>query len=140
MKKWWLVSVLCLGLLLPAVASAETKISGFGFWVSSLENGKSKTELKHAWLILEGSRGNKKVVFILAPAGPPHPVHDFRLHWTKPICGLDELVIGRFIPPIGWEWPYVRIDRLPTIWYGSVADSLVARDEGFRLDTSWWRA
>ncbi|MDP3995422.1 MAG: hypothetical protein Q8P78_02295 [bacterium] len=129
-----------------ARTAAETpSIGGFGFWVDENVFGSEFGDLRfeHVWLTIEqtiidtAARDTTIAVMVLAPQGPPKQVHDLRLHALHPLTALpwvQELVVGKQIPPFGREWPDMRIDRVATVRYSGLSDSLVARDNGFRLN------
>lgn len=119
-------------------------ISGFGFWVDENVFGSEFGDLRfeHVWLTIEQTiadtvnKDTTIAVMVVAPQGPPKQVHDLRLHQLHPFLAaawVSELVAGKQIPPFGREWPDVRIDRVGTVRYAGLSDSLVARDNGFQL-------
>jgi hypothetical protein len=77
---------------------------------------------------------NWNVTVIVTPYGPPRFLHDLRFQWLKPTPFVEQVVFGRFQPPVGRELADVRQDRLSTIAYSSMADSMVVRDDGVKVD------
>ena len=97
--------------------------------------------LNKSWLIAENNLSdNAKAVVFLGLEGQEMLVHDFRIHWNPPVPHVDEVVAGRFVPPFGYEYPAIRYDLLPTIYYSGINDSLIARDNGVRVDIGYRRA
>ena len=117
----------------------------FGSWVYQYDRDKpendNRVRLNKSWLILnqELSDSTKAVVF-LGLEGQNMLVHDFRIHWNPPVPYVDEVVAGRFVPPFGYEYQSVRYDFLPTVYYSGINDSLIARDNGVRVDIGYRRA
>lgn len=98
----------------------------------------NRVTLNKSWLIGRTELGeNTDAVVFLALQGQEMLVHDFRVEWRLPFTYFDRVVIGRFIPPFSREWADVRYDHLPTVFYSSLADSLVARDIGVQADMSY---
>lgn len=135
------------GVLVGAAGALEAppSISGFGFWVDENVFGSEFGDLRfeHVWLtieqaIIDTTTGDTTIaVMVLAPQGPPKQVHDLRLHRLHPFSAapwVRELVVGKQIPPFGREWPDIRIDRIGAVRYTGLSDSLVARDNGFKLN------
>ncbi|MDP3729247.1 MAG: hypothetical protein Q8R26_00615 [bacterium] len=126
-----------LNFLATPVWGQEYKFNGFVSWKYDNHNSNKHkgVPLQHAWLI-----GNKKmsenwdVTVIVAPYGPPRVLHDLRFQWLKPKPFVERIALGRFQPPVGRELADVRVDRLSTIAYSSMADSMVVRDDGVKVD------
>ena len=113
----------------------------FSSWVYRFtENdpgNNNEVTLNKSWLINRTRLDSKtEAVVFLALEGQEMLVHDFRVHRYLPFDGFDQIVFGRFAPPFGREWADIRYDHLPTVFYSSITDSLVARDNGARLDLS----
>ncbi|MFY9492891.1 MAG: hypothetical protein WAP55_00155 [Minisyncoccia bacterium] len=101
-------------------------------------NNDNRITFNKSWLISRTELDeNTEAVVFLALQGQEMLVHDFRVERCLSWIGFDRVVIGRFIPPFGREWADVRYDRLPTVFYSSLTDSLVARDIGARVDMSY---
>lgn len=98
----------------------------------------NRVTFNKSWLIGRTELGeNTDAVVFLALQGQEMLVHDFRVEQRLPFAYLDRIVFGRFIPPFSREWADVRYDHLPTVFYSSLADSLVARDIGVQADASY---
>jgi hypothetical protein len=114
----------------------------FGSWVYQYDRDNlgndNGVRLNKSWLILNQELSdNTKAVVFLGLKGQNMLVHDFRIHWNPPLLYVDEITAGRFIPPFGYEYPAIRYDLLPTIYYSGINDSLIARDNGVRVDIGY---
>ncbi|MBU2575926.1 hypothetical protein KKF64_02475, partial [Patescibacteria group bacterium] len=125
---------------------SKSTISGFGFWVDNNVFGSEFGDLRfeQVWLTIEQTiidtmaKDTTIAVMVLAPQGQAKQVHDLRVHVLHPFSGMpwvSELIVGKHIPPFGREWPSIRVDRVGTVRYSGLSDSLVARDNGFQLKT-----
>lgn len=139
----------CLCVRAPAGASSVVvlppSVDTFGFWVDENVFGSEFGDLhfEHVWLTIGGMVVDTVTcdttigVLVQAPQGPPKQVHDLRLHRLHPFLAMpwvSEFVVGKQIPPFGREWPDIRIDRIGAVRYTGLSDSLVARDNGFKLN------
>ncbi len=127
----------------PIDAQAEPKNwEVFGSWVYRFTEddpgNNNQVAFNKSWLVNRTELDDEtEAIIFLALQGQEMLVHDFRVRRYLPFVGFDQVVFGRFIPPFGREWSDVRYDHLPTVFYSSITDSVVARDNGARLDMSY---
>lgn len=134
---WFRLAIVLAGLNLLAIPARgeEYGFNGFATWKYESTRKPRGLPIQHVWLI-----GNKKisenwnVTAVTAFYGPPRVLHDLRFQWVKPTPFIEQIVLGRFQPPIGRELADVRVDRLTTIAYAVVVDSQVVRDDGVKVD------
>ena len=114
----------------------------FGSWVYQYDRDNPGNDngirLNKSWLILNQELSDStKVVVFLGLEGQNMLVHDFRIHWNPRVPYVDDVVAGRFAPPFGYEYQSIRYDFLPTVFYSGINDSLIARDNGVRVDIGY---
>lgn len=128
-------------------AAPPMSVSLFGSYVNEDTYGEESEfgdlQPLAAWTILD-SRINKRahlvVVFAVKDRDKAVRVHDCRFHWkpkqkTRWLAPwLSEIAGGYFIPPFGREWSTLNPFQVGPVRYAGMADSLVARDAGARLD------
>lgn len=147
MNLFWTLATLVYFLAPQAYAEEKSKNwEVFGSFVYRFTEddpaNDNEVAFNKSWLINRTKLDdNTEAIVFLALQGQELLIHDFRVNQYLPFTGFDKVVFGRFIPPFGKEWSDVRYDHLPTVFYSSITDSVVARDNGARLDMScgWFK-
>lgn len=116
----------------PTPKAHPLALEGFAF--ATYDSALDNVVAKHLWLVLRKELDEKLSVFaILAPVGPPNPIHDLELRWKQPLPGIDLLAVGKMNPPFGYELQSYRIDRVPGGFYSAVNSLLVFKDTGLTM-------